>query len=254
MDREEEIKKLKDLNYEDFKKLAKDPNLSDYQKIGFPNSYRKGYEKNILQDILNKIPIIENRSELKIFDIGPGCSSLVNDFLKICYEKNHDIYLADSEEMLNQLPDGDYIHKVAGYYPKDHLEFINDSKNRFDCIISYSVFHYIFKEGDVFSFLDKTLSLLKPNGYFLLGDIPNINKRSRFFSSEQGVKFHQEFTSTDSLPEKNLYELNEGVIDDGIITSIFSRYRNFGFEVYILPQPETLPMYNRREDILIRKW
>ena len=43
------------LNFEDFKKLSKDDNLSIYEKIGFPDSYRKekeSVEKNISYAVL----------------------------------------------------------------------------------------------------------------------------------------------------------------------------------------------------------
>ena len=44
---------------------------------------------------------------------------------------------------------------------------------------------------------------------------------------------------------------SEGKIDDGVLFSILHRYRNSGFETYLLPQGEGLPLSNRREDILI---
>lgn len=34
-------KKFTNLNFEDFKKMSRDKNLSIYEKIGFPDSYRK---------------------------------------------------------------------------------------------------------------------------------------------------------------------------------------------------------------------
>jgi hypothetical protein len=50
-------KKQKELNFEDFKKLAKKKNLSLPEKIGFPTSYREGYYDAILNDIFTKLPI-----------------------------------------------------------------------------------------------------------------------------------------------------------------------------------------------------
>jgi hypothetical protein len=37
------------------------------------------------------------------------------------------------------------------------------------------------------------------------------------------------------------------------LIAIPQRYKNFGFETYLLPQDERLPLSNRREDILIIK-
>ena len=91
--------------------------------------------------------------------------------------------------------------------------------------------------------------LVKSRGQTI--DIPNISKRNRFFSSESGVKFHQQFTQTNSQPEIELFQLEFDKIDDGIVIGILQRYRGFGFESYLLPQGSGLPLSNRREDILI---
>jgi hypothetical protein len=95
--------------------------------------------------------------------------------------------------------------------------------------------------------------MLRPGGKLLIGDIPNVSKRKRFFSTEQGVRFHQAFTKTNSLPDIKHLLVEPTQIDDGVLFGIIQRYRNFGLESYILPQPKTLPMWNRREDILIEK-
>ena len=87
----------------------------------------------------------------------------------------------------------------------------------------------------------------------LIGDIPNITKRKRFFSTEAGIAFHKNFTKTDTLPELNHLQLEPNNIDDGVLMGIVQRYRNFGFEAYLLPQPPTLPFHNRREDLVIHK-
>jgi hypothetical protein len=42
-------------------------------------------------------------------------------------------------------------------------------------------------------------------------------------------------------------------IDDGVVFGIMQRYRNFGFDTYLLPQNEQLPIASRREDILVKK-
>ena len=87
----------------------------------------------------------------------------------------------------------------------------------------------------------------------LIGDIPNISKRKRFFSSETGIAFHKNFMNTDEPPVVAHAKLESGEIDDGIIMGILQRYRGYGFDTYLLPQNSKLPMYNRREDILIHK-
>jgi hypothetical protein len=102
-----------------------------------------------------------------------------------------------------------------------------------------------------FYFLDKAVALLKDGGRLLIGDIPNISKRNRFFASENGLKFHQEFTKSDTKPSYEFNTLIEEKADDSLIFAILMRYRNAGFETYLLEQPTSLPLANRREDILI---
>ena len=42
-----------------------------------------------------------------------------------------------------------------------------------------------------------------------------------------------------------------GKIDDAVVFEILERARESGFDAYVAPQPDELPMANRREDILI---
>lgn len=87
----------------------------------------------------------------------------------------------------------------------------------------------------------------------LIGDIPNISKRKRFFSSDAGVKFHQEFTKTAGRPEIAFNCIEHDQIDDSVIFSLIGRARSAGFDAYVIPQNQKLPMANRREDILITR-
>jgi hypothetical protein len=254
MDQQSEFEKFKNLSFEDFAKLAKDDSLSMYQKIGFPDSYRKGKEGLIFKDIIAKLGITHETSRNKILlDIGPGCSELPMMIIELCKKLDIETLLVDSKEMLNLLPSENYIKKYEGYFPDNVQSLIESYQGKVDYIIGYSIFHYVFYNTCIFRFLDIAVSLLKPGGKLLIGDIPNISKRKRFFSTETGIAFHKNFTQSDTLPEVKHLQLEPAQIDDGVLFGIIQRYRNFGFEAYILPQPEGLPMSNRREDLLIQK-
>ena len=56
---------------------------------------------------------------------------------------------------------------------------------------------------------------------------------------------------TENLPEVDLSNLDQHKIDDSVILLLLSRARNQGFDAYVLPQRQDLPMANRREDVLI---
>lgn len=246
------LKLLESLNYDAFKKTASNPELSIYEKIGFPNSYREEYEEKIFMDIDSKLNITNSKNK-KILDIGCGCSNLVNILIDTCAALNHELHLIDSEEMLGNIANNKGYISHPGYFP-EMPDFLDKYANFFDNILCYSLIHYVFEEGNIFKFIDKACSLLNSGGSLLIGDIPNYTKRARFFLSEKGIHFHREYVADkEAMPNIKTYQLDEKRIDDGVVMSILMRYRNYGFETYLLPQKEDLPLANRREDILIVK-
>jgi hypothetical protein len=247
--RSEDYKRFQDLSFGDFKNLAQDSNLSKYEKIGFPDDYRQGKEELIFQDILVKLSRLQDSGKV-VLDIGPGCSDLPVLLLNWCEQYNHHLIWVDSAEMLAQLPDKPCIEKIAAYYP-DCTDLFEAYVGKVDIVIAYSLLHYIFQEGNVWQFLDASLSLLNAGGQMLIGDIPNNSKRKRFFASAAGIEFHRAFMKTTDSPEVCFNTLESGKIDDAVVLGLVNRARNQGFDAYLLPQAKSLPMANRREDILV---
>jgi hypothetical protein len=247
----EDPAKFSNLLFADFRSMATDESLSRYQKIGFPDSYRAGKEEAIFADIRAKLTNLD-RSVKTVLDIGPGCSGLPSMIMELCREKGHRLILVDSAEMLSLLPDESFVTKIAAYYPQCE-DLFEKYSGEIDTILSYSVLHYVFAESNVWDFLDRSLMLLSHGGEMLIGDVPNVSKRKRFFSSPAGIRFHQEFMNTEEVPEVVFNQVESGQIDDTVIFSLLMRARQQGFEAYVLPQSEDLPMANRREDILIRR-
>lgn len=171
---------FEDLSYEKFKELAQNDKLNDIEKVGFPIEYRQNKEKIIFDDIITKLGM-EDEKNKTILDIGCGCSNLTLMLIEYCKTNKHKLILIDSEEMLNHLPEYDFVLKVKGYYPKSCEKFIQNYIGKIDCIITYSVIQYAFTEQSIFNFIDTSLTLLKELGVMLIGDIPNISKRKDFF-------------------------------------------------------------------------
>lgn len=241
------------LTFEDFKDMAKDSSLSPAEKIGFPETYRSGIEELILEDISRKLYCLNSKSK-KILDIGSGCSNLTQLLINKVSQDESDLYLCDSEEMLNLIQSNSTnIHKISGKFP-ENLDKFSTHRESFDGIIIYSVLQHVILEDSIFNLIDSCLDLLKSGGELLIGDIPNISKRDRFFSSEAGILYHKKYTNSDSLPNLQGFRISKNRIDDSIIMAILQRYRNFGLETYILPQDRRLHLSNRREDILIIKY
>lgn len=238
--------------FENFKPMANDSTLSKYEKIGFPDSYRAGKEEAIFNDITGKLKIKNEPGQI-LLDIGPGCSDLPYLLHKYATDNGCKVLLVDSQEMLNLLKENEQTNKYPGRFPDEVPELLLSYQNSIDYIVTYSTLVCVFYDGCIYKFIDAAVSLLKPGGRFLIGDVPNISKRKRFFSSEAGKRFHKEFMQTDQDPDVDPRKFEPGQIDDGIIMGILQRYRGFGFDTYLLQQNETLPFANRREDILIVK-
>lgn len=237
--------------FDDFRKMAQDATLSRYEKIGFPDSYRQGKEEFIFQNIVDNLPLLNEREKV-VLDVGPGCSDLPRMMIELCRKQGHKLLLVDSEEMLAHLPDEEFIQKIPAYYPQCD-ELFNEYSAKVDVLLSYSVLQLVFAEGNVWDFLDRSLELLAEGGEMLLGDIPNISKRRRFFSSKNGIEFHKKFMNTKSFPDVKFNSLDRHNIDDSVILALLGRARSQGFDAYVLPMRRDLPMANRREDILIRR-
>ena len=166
---------FEDLTFEKFKKLALDKNISKFNKVGFPDSYRSGKEELIFDDIVSKVKNLSKDNQ-EILDIGPGCSDLpllISDYLE---KRKSKLTLIDSLEMLNQIPEKNHISKIAGMFPNDFQDFCMNKQGKFNAIISYSVIQYVFAESNLWGFLDNCLSMLDIQGELFLGDIPKTNE------------------------------------------------------------------------------
>ncbi len=244
------LERFANLTFDDFRRMARDPSLSSHEKIGFPDEYRQGFETHIFADIRRKLAVLEEQGK-NIADIGPGCAGLPLMMAELCRSRNHRLTWIDSPEMLAQLPDAPFIHKVPARFPSGCAALCCSEAGTFDAVLAYSLLHYVLPGSDIFAFLDSALGLLAPGGSLLIGDIPNLSKRNRFFASQTGKRFHRRFTGADSDPPVAFNVLEAGAINDAVILSLLLRARTAGFDAYVVPQDQALPMANRREDVLI---
>ena len=238
--------KFENITYDDFRTMSGNDSLTPHEKIGFPNSYRAGKSKAILQDICAKTTALTSFNKT-IADIGCGCGDLTLTLIEHCKKRQHHLLLFDSNEVLSQLPDAPHITKIDGRFPQESKY---DSHPKCDAVIAYSMLHYVYAETCVFTFLDYALNMLARGGSLLLGDIPNISMRNRFFSSQTGKDFHRQFTGKNEDPQTHHYIIEQGKIDDSVILSLLLRARTAGYHSYVMPQHSCLPMANRREDLL----
>ncbi|HET9161159.1 MAG TPA: class I SAM-dependent methyltransferase [Caulobacteraceae bacterium] len=241
-----------ELDYEGFRALAQNPNLNAHEKIGFPSSYREGFEAAILADICAKLPILTQGERRTVVDIGPGCGPLAKSVVELCVQRRHRLVLVDSPEMLAHLPDVPGVTvKQPGLFPDNAVEVAKAAGRGVDALICYSVLHYIFVDSNPFDFVDRTVELLAPGGAALIGDIPNVSKRNRFFASQAGQAFHRAFTGKEEPYVVDFNAPTPGKIDDAVLMGLIQRARGGGCDAYLMPQAADLPMANRREDLLL---
>ena len=247
-----DFRKFEDITYESFRRRATDPSLSTHEKVGFPDVYREGREELIFDDIVSKLTRLSMRQQV-VVDIGAGCGGLATLMMASCAEQGHRLFQVDSPEMLALLPDAPSVVRSPGRFPDDCTNLIDELRGRAHCVLAYGVLPCVFVESNVFEFVDRALELLAPGGQLLLGDLANISKRKRFFASEAGVRFHQDFMDTSERPKISFNILEPGAFDDAVVLAIVSRCRSAGFDAYVVPQRDGLPFANRREDILVAR-
>lgn len=244
--------KFADITYESFRRRAADPSLSPNEKIGFPDAYREGKEDMILDDIVGKLTRLDLRDQV-VVDIGSGGGTLGALVMERCAAQGHRLVQIDSPEMLALLPEAPRAWRVPGRFPEECEELLAELGGSVDCVLVYGVLSCVFAEANVFEFVDRAAELLAEQGQMLLGDLPNISKRKRFFASEAGVRFHQEFMETSEHPVVNFNVPEPCALDDAVILAIVSRCRTAGFDAYVVPQAQGLAFANRREDILVTR-
>lgn len=203
-------------------------------------------EKEILVDVIQKLQIQPPDCLLEI-GCGPGQLLIPLSFLV------HEATGIDHPEVCSVLEKrfrSENLKVVAGNFID--LEFPDQS---FDKILCYSVISTL-SASELDGFVVKALSLLRPGGQMLIGDVANVDKKSRFLASETGQAFEDDWrkknlSSTTIDPAALLIDRDRVIITDEVVIGLVRLIRQMGFHCYVMPQPETLPWGRTREDLLI---
>jgi hypothetical protein len=251
VDGREAPRRFADLTYESFRRMALDPALSSHEKIGYPDAFRHGHEDSVLADMAAKLPALD-RPGSTVLDIGTGCDELAHRLIAQTGARGQSLVLVDSPEMLGQLPDPPHVRKVAGRFPDEVLAALRTCLPQgADAIVCYGVLQVVFLEGNAFAFVDDAAGLLASGGRLLFGEVPNHSKLRRFLASDAGRAYHRAYMRTDAPPELPVFEAPAHRIDDSVLLALLMRLRCAGYEAWLMPQAPTLPLANRREDLLV---
>ncbi|EGG93362.1 hypothetical protein IMCC1989_1287 [gamma proteobacterium IMCC1989] len=242
--------------YSSLAKLVRDTSLSSGRK-----EVDKGKDELIWEDVYKKLECKPNGSFL---DIGCGFGGVTELCLETAAKENWKLTLFDIPSVIDALHqhlDKNILKNsniFSGVYPTTTPTAFCEQK--FDRILLYSVIHYTDNPKQ---FISKLVSQLAPQGKLLLGDLPNVDKKGRFLASDFGRKFEAEYQqcNVDSLPHyqthkgyvKSITTQQNKAINDELILWMHEHFRNSGYNVFTLPQPEHLPYSHTREDILICK-
>jgi 2-polyprenyl-3-methyl-5-hydroxy-6-metoxy-1,4-benzoquinol methylase len=247
-----ETRRFKDISFEDYGVRALDASLSENEKVGFPDAFRDGHSETIWKDLLQKLPSLHLQGS-RILDIGCGCGHLPQALIQ--HAKLHDqkLTMIDHPNMLTQLREVEGHRLIGGRFP-DVLALPNGLANeRFDVIICYSVLQVASLAMNPFIFVDSAAELLASGGQLIFGDIPNFSKLRRFLASEIGRTFHRNYMQTELNPVIKPFEVDKSRLDDSMVLGIVAHLRMGGCHAYVLPQPTSLPLATRREDVLVVK-
>ncbi len=243
---------------EEYTRLAlKNENLCE---IAGRYAFDEGKEIDIWMDIKQKLDLKKDQT---ILDIGCGYGHLTKELIEYSMINSCHLTLLDIPAVVDAI----ISNFLNGIVP-DNISFIKgnfpsvigtDIKNKkFDRILTYSVVHCTSKPSE---FIFSAVPLLKPFGKFLIGDLPNVNKKARFIMSDFGAQFDANYKNitVQELPKykdvtdfiRQNRKMSNLKINDKLILSLMKKCRETGHEVFVLPQPVQLPFSFTREDVLI---
>jgi cyclopropane fatty-acyl-phospholipid synthase-like methyltransferase len=202
----------------------------------------------IVADIVRKLEI---NSKSSLLEIGCGVGLLLTPLsCKVTRAVG-----VDHEQCIDKYKEfgvPNNVELIPGRWPLIELA------ETFDCVVVYSVMHYMKDPKEAFQFIDKALLSLKNNGKLLLADIPNSDMFKRFNSSE--IKEYKELKALhenhETQAQSSIFSnaiRSASYLDDGFVLWLLKDLRARGYDTYILPQPSELPYSYSREDILIWK-
>lgn len=213
-------------------------------------SFQKDAVKKIAPEVMKKI---ELKTTDSLLDIGCNCGDVTIPLSFMCDK----VTVVDGPGPIARIKRRTSDYNKFTYVEGDFLEV--DIQEKFDCIIAIGVLLYVNPFEKKVEFIQKALDMLKPGGRLLISDIVNNDRKKRFANSEKGKEVDQAyrekfqlFTEEDVAISKHKFEGE--FLNDVQLMEVLLKFRERGYETYLLPQSPELPFGYTRDDILIKKW
>lgn len=237
--------RMSKVSFENYQRVAQLPNVSNTEVAG-RHAFQKEAERKILSDLLVKLDL---KATDALLEIGCGPGNLLVPLSGFCAKAAGIDNEAAITRLKNRFATDTDITCMSGNFLEMNLPAAH-----FDKILIYSVLMCLSSRDEVLNFIERALSLLQPGGRMLLGDLPNVSKKSRFVNSTSGqviAKNWAELIKDVRAPMEIAKDNNLVTFNDSLILDLMAFIRDKGFESFLLPQPLDLPFGGSREDILV---
>lgn len=228
-----------------YAKLANE-GLTDTQLAGRYQTQAEA-ERLIFRDVAAKLRLAPTDT---LLDIGCGPGTLLTPASYSCQR----VTGMDNPQVIDRLRRTmRESNVVLEYGPFPHLR----PSGNYDCILAYSVVHYLPTIEEIERFIVAALEYLRPGGRMLIGDIPNRDRKARFLASRVGQEFDKRWRESIAAiqPETHLDVFADasmlGTLSDADMLRLVGEMRRRGFDGYVLSQRPELPFGRTREDILV---
>ncbi len=224
------------------------------QKISFTemagrHRFQQREESNIPADVARKL---ELTAEDDLLEIGCGTGNILLPLARLVKTATGLDHAAPLQVLRRRITDQNIV-LIEGDFLQTRL------RKRYSKVVVYSVLQLLKDVDEALEFVHRARELLRPGGALLIGDLPNSDKRRRFQATGRGQAFEKQWQEwiANEAAAPELAQLPRDTelpkFDDEAILHLLRDARQAGFEAYLLPQPENLPMCFSREDILIRR-
>jgi 2-polyprenyl-3-methyl-5-hydroxy-6-metoxy-1,4-benzoquinol methylase len=224
--------------------------LSSPTLIAGRSSFQVREEACIADDVSRKLTL--QRSH-RLLEIGCGVGVLLNG-LAARVERAVGLDHANCIARYRTQGVPANVELVAGRWPEVK------PAGTFDRILVYSVMHYLPDETTALAFIEQCMLALRPGGALLLGDIPNADKKRRFATSTTGKRVAAEYSARvarhqdEHVAQTAIFARMDSLasyLNDAFILALTAQTRAGGGEAYLLHQPDGLPFWYTREDVLL---